>query len=468
MIQRETSLEDHEPEDRTGTESLRVTFKPVAEVGVGQNARIYEHGWQSWSPTDAHPASLTVSPRPCSEASNAVHYRGRPLPPSGFQADGLLALDPGDGQPVRIWWAPNPTWEVPSLRARVEKGVLEVAADGEVREALFSAGLWSALAAWADAYVKTFPEFTLRPLPAAWCTWYHYFTEIRQEDVVENLAAIDQLGLDIGVVQIDDGYQSAIGDWLELSPRFPRPLSELADRIRSTGRRAGIWTAPLLVAERSRHAAEHPDWLVRDGDAGRNWDQHLAALDVTHPDAAAHLQHVFRTLSQWGFDYFKLDFLYAGAIEGRRRQSASPVAAYREAMRLIRDAVGPNATLLGCGAPILPSIGLVDAMRISPDTGPRYEPKEGDLSRPGQRSAVMTGKARAFQHGRFWINDPDCLIARPEVERRDEWADHVDRFGGLRSSGDRLLSLDDWGLETTRRLLHKSGVEPFSFLAEDP
>jgi len=37
----------------------------------------------------------------------------------------------------------------------------------------------------------------------------------------------------------------------------------------------------------------------------------------------------------------------------------------------------------------------------------------------------------------------------------------VERFGGLRGSSDRLASLDEWGLETTRRLLRPSSTEPF-------
>src|SRR5439155_181416 len=85
-------------------------------------------------------------------------------------------------------------------------------------------------------------------------------------------------------------------------------------------------------------------------------------------------QHVFRTLAAWGFDFFKVDFMYAGALSGRRHSDTSGVAAYREAVRLIREAIGPNATLLGCGAPILPSLGLYDAMRVSPDVGPLHAP----------------------------------------------------------------------------------------------
>ena len=44
-------------------------------------------------------------------------------------------------------------------------------------------------------------------------------------------------------------------------------------------------------------------------------------------------------------------------------------------------------------------------------------------------------------------------MARPEIERRQEWAEVVESYGGLRASSDRIAALDDWGLETTRRLL---------------
>jgi hypothetical protein len=56
-------------------------------------------------------------------------------------------------------------------------------------------------------------------------------------------------------------------------------------------------------------------------------------------------------------------------------------------------------------------------------------------------------------HRRLWVNDPDCLLARPGVERREEWAATVQRFGGPRATGDDLAELDGWGLAATRRLL---------------
>jgi alpha-galactosidase len=441
-------------------------FRDIAEVPAGSTATVYEDGWQSWSVAGSYPASGT-SPRPVDPRRRAMGHRpGRPAPPTGFQGEGLLAVDPGDGGPVRLWSATDPAREVPSIRARWQGGQQDgrvvVSADGDVRESSDQRGLQPALATWAEELARASGVGPVPSLPPVWCSWYHYFTSVREEDVLENLAAIDRLGLDVGIVQVDDGWQAGYGDWLECSPRFPGQMTDLANRIRATGRRAGIWTAPLLVGQRSQLAAEHPDWLTGGADAGHNWDQPLGALDVTHPDAAAHLQNVFRTLASWGYDYFKVDFLYAGAIDGRRHADATGVDAYRHAIRLIREGIGPEATLLGCGAPLLASVGLFDAMRVSPDVAPHYEPRDGDPTAPGQLSAVLAGRARAYQHARLWISDPDCLIVRPEVERREEWAAHVERWGGLRASSDRLEALDDWGLETTRRLLRPSSVEPLT------
>lgn len=110
--------------------------------------------------------------------------------------------------------------------------------------------------------------------------------------------------------------------------------------------------------------------------------------------------------------------------------------------------------------PVLPSVGVVDAMRVGPDIAARYEPPYGHPTLPSQRNATRNTMARAWQQGRFWLNDPDCLMAGPGVERREEWAATVDRSGCLRSSGDANPELDDWGRETTRRLLIPSPTAP--------
>jgi alpha-galactosidase len=434
-----------------------VEFKSVDEVAVDAGtARVHEHGWQSWSPTHTYPVTET-SHRPVRRPSQIMSYRsGKPAPAEGFQGEGLLAVDPGGRGPVRLYATTDGQVEVPSIRASFVDGRVVVSADGPV-ETFTGSSIQGLLAEWGDAYASRVGVGHLRAAPTAWCSWYHYFTEVTEADIDENLADIGKYDLPVEVIQIDDGWQSEIGDWLTLSDRFAS-LPGLVQRIHDTGRRAGIWVAPFLLSARGATVRDHPEWLIGAGsgtpaDAGWNWDADLYALDTTHPGARGYLTEAFSRLREYGFDYFKIDFIYAGALEGSRSGDLPPLAAYRSGVELIRDVIGPDAYLLGCGAPILPTVGLVDAIRVSADVAPTYLSHDGDASQPSQYGATISTVARAWQHGRFWVNDPDCIVARPEIERREEWAEVVDRYGGLRASSDRIAALDEWGLETTRRLL---------------
>jgi alpha-galactosidase len=435
-------------------------FEDIAELTVDPaTARIYAEGWQSWSPSLTYRLDQPTY-RPTSKRSPIASYAAEWSAPEGvYQGAGLAAIQAGADAPVHVFGvASTDDPEVPLIRAIQSGNQLRVTASSPTVEEhveVSGADLDTALARWADDFALRAGAPPMRRAPTVWCTWYQYFTSVTEADVDENLEQVDRLDLPVEVIQIDDGWQREIGDWLP--PTRFESLPALFARIHSRGRRAGVWLAPFLVGARSDVAAMHPDWLVRgDGgqpiDAGFNWGQDLFALDLAHPGVRDHLDAVFRMLRDWGADYFKIDFLYAGALPGRRARDATPLAAYRDALKLIRSAIG-DSYLLGCGAPLLPSVGLVDAMRVSPDTAPVWA--------NAAESAAVTGAGRAWQQGRFWINDPDCLIVRPEVERREEWAAHVERYGGLRASSDRLLDLDGWGLETTRRILSVSPVKPF-------
>jgi alpha-galactosidase len=432
-----------------------MSFADIGEITcVAGAARVFEHGWQSWSPTGAYRLG-DIPPRPADGTIQILCYRPEtPVPGGVFQGEGLLAVEPGDG-PVELWSAPSPL-QVPSIRAREEGGRLVISADGPVLHHRAEGGLGSALRAWADgmAEPRTFPA-----VPPMWCTWYGYWDKVTDADVLENLRLAERHALPADMFLIDDGYEAGIGDWLEGRPGFGS-LERTVDAVTETGRRAGIWTAPFLVGHDSRIFREHPDWLVAGAYAGRMWNQDLAVLDVTHPDAAEHIVKVFRTFAAMGITHFKLDYLYAGALAGGRHADLDPIAAYRRGLELIRQGAGAGATLHGCGAPMLPSIGLVDIMRVSPDIAPTLHPRSGDISQPSQLGARLTGAAREFLHARWWVNDPDCIIVRPGVEAREEWAAHIAGTGGLRGASDPIAALDEWGLETTRRLMVPTATEP--------
>jgi alpha-galactosidase len=86
--------------------------------------------------------------------------------------------------------------------------------------------------------------------------------------------------------------------------------------------------------------------------------------------------------------------------------------------------VGPEITLLGCGVPLGPSIGIFDAMRIGADVDPSWEPHlfppqiifRLEPNMPSTRNALQNILTRAFTHKRWWLNDPDCLMIRPESD----------------------------------------------------
>ncbi|MEP7330983.1 MAG: glycoside hydrolase family 36 protein [Terracoccus sp.] len=455
-------------------------FRTVAEIRTSDaTARVYEFGWQSWTPTTAYTLGAP-NHRPQTPARAVSGYRPEtPKPAHAYQGDGLLAVQGERDGPVTVVGTIDGRWSVPTIRADVlpAGGVhrtvtvsaetpVEVVVDGGAD------GIAGALARYADRYLDRVGRPQLRPLPPMWASWYHYFTKFTEADLLENLDAMDRLELDIGVVRLDDAFQAGIGDWLELSGGFTS-LPRALDAVRARGRTPGLWIAPLLVGEHSRLFEDHPDWVVRTPDGSptlalHNWGQDCYALDITHPDAATYIRHVLRTWVEYGMGYLMVDFMFAGALRGvRYDRHMDAIPAYRVALTLIRDAIGPEVFLQGCGAPMFPSIGLVDTMRVGPDVDLTWAPAGNDFSRPGLASALVSSHGRAFTHGRFWVNDADCFMLRPGVERRGEWAEAIERYSAARISSDRLAALDDWGLMRTRELLVPGGATPFLAVDDD-
>jgi alpha-galactosidase len=427
----------------------------IDDLPVSRSARVYAEGWQSWSPTTWYEHG-TPAHRPAEEWQHLMRFRpGTPLPDEGVQGEGLLVVDPGDGAPARVYCTFDATSEVPSIRAgwRGDRIVVRAAvpveqwtSDGAPPEASHHpAHAHPALARFGERFGTATGARVETIVPRVWCTWYRYFEDVTSADVEENLRAIEESELPVDVVQIDDGWSLGTGEWTKPNPRFGSLVDAIA-AIRDSGRRAGIWLAPFSVGSRSDVAQRHPDWLT--GPAGHNWGDDLLGLDLTHPGVRAYLEAVFSRLRDLGVEYLKLDFLYSGAVPGARHDHVTPIEAYRSGLALVRDVMGEDAYLLGCGAPILPSVGLVDAMRVSPDTFH----EGGEDGSEGLRGR-MSLEARAWQHGRLWTNDPDCLVARPRFALRDEWADVVLAAPGVRGFSDRIAELDDHGVDLVRRLL---------------
>ena len=115
-----------------------------------------------------------------------------------------------------------------------------------------------------------------------------------------------------------------------------------------------------------------------------------------------------------GFDFFKIDFIFAGARSGQRNNfSLSPVETYRYGLKIIRKAIGKRF-LVGCGAPIGPSIGYVDALQVSEDLKEEWDSpfrewlgKKCDVS--GAKGSLRNSIQRQYFHKKMWLNDPGSL-----------------------------------------------------------
>ncbi len=208
--------------------------------------------------------------------------------------------------------------------------------------------------------------------PSGWCSWYHYYANVSAADIRENLAVRAERFPALRYVQIDDGYQARMGDWLTPSAKFEEGVAALAGEIRAAGCEPALWVAPFIAEPGSRVFQQHPDWFVKGEDGLPLPSERVTyggwrctpwyVLDGTHPEVQTHLEQVFRTLrTQWGIHYFKLDANFWGAIHGGRFHdpAATRVEAYRRGMAAILRGAGEGAFLLGCNAPLWPSLGLV-------------------------------------------------------------------------------------------------------------
>ncbi len=293
--------------------------------------------------------------------------------------------------------------------------------------------------------------------PSGWCSWYEYYTKLSPEALYKNLKAIAAQGPELEIFQIDDGWQTAVGDWLEPKPAFAHRMRELADAIRSAGMRPGLWFAPFSAAGDSELARLHPEYVLKNEygrrlPAGYNpyWKGFYYGLDVTHPRFAEYLREVVRTIVEdWGFEVLKCDFLFSACLRGACHHdlSLSRAQVLKEGMRTIRQAAGADVKIMGCGMPLSAGIGLVDSMRVGPDTGDFWIKLSGKLLRTGAmigaRNSLRNFMVRSPMHKRIWLNDPDCAIIRDRGTRLSP-AERRAQLDAIALSGGALMYSDDF------------------------
>lgn len=256
---------------------------------------------------------------------------------------------------------------------------------------------------------------------AGYTSWYNYFQKIDENIILRDLKGLSRARESVNIFQIDDGYEPFVGDWLDYNGKdFPNGMKTIADAVHREGYLAGIWLAPFNVQRgKSRILKEHPDWLIRNPDGKPQlgcvaWGG-AYTLDIYNPEVREHLKKVFDTvLNDWGYDMVKLDFLYSQCRTPRDNKTRGTIMC--EAMDFLRECVG-DKLILGCGVPLGPAFGVVDACRISCDVdlsygGKFYNSMSINNELPSAQNAINNSMFRRHLNGRAFLNDPDVFFLR--------------------------------------------------------
>ena len=319
--------------------------------------------------------------------------------------------------------------------------------------------------------------FSLQNLPplkikraTGYTSWYNYYANVHKTDIQQDLESFTKNNISIDLFQIDDGYQTQVGDWLSIKPDFG-DMKEVADLIHSKKIKAGLWLAPFACTRKSTVYKQHPEWLLRDSkgklvSGGLNWGGAFYILDIYKPGVKDYLKNIFDVvLNKWGFDMVKLDFLYAECITPRENKSRGEIMC--EALDFIRECVG-NKLILGCGVPLGPAFGKVDFCRIGPDVGLKW--KESYIEKCMHRERVSVINTlnntifRRHLNDRAFVNDPDVFFLRDynlslNSNQKTIIADVNKLFGGVLFVSDNISTYSNKTLKTLEDLYKNDEIE---------
>lgn len=319
-----------------------------------------------------------------------------------------------------------------------------------------------------DVFDRWFAALGL-PRPSAppvtgYTSWYRHYQDIDEAKLRADLRGVCAGTFPFEIVQIDDGWEESVGDWLPHPEKFPRGMRAVRDEIAAAGKTPGLWLAPFVCQRDARIAREHPDWFQRDAagnflSGGGNWGG-MYVLDWKLPAARDYVRQVVQTaVHDWDFAFLKLDFLYAACLYPAPGETRGERMC--QAMDFLRSCAG-EARLLGCGVPLMPAFGRVDYCRIGCDVGLSWDDKPWmrllHRERISTKNSLQNSVFRRQLNGRAFVNDPDVFLLRRDgntlLERQRQALAEVNALcGGVLFTSDNPASYDAGQTAQLRRLL---------------
>lgn len=426
--------------------SLKVTLLPKAPVEIlnfyvqknyefNENARFFANGFQSWTDSreftknERMPGLGLIGKSPFGKLFG-LNYVGdynfvqEEKEPGRFHSHSLAYVKNGDE--IDFVGSLNDRTGYTIIYADMNVNTLKYSKDLEgitIDKPYEILDLFFAKGKYNEVFDKYFDALGVKPLTdkkiKGYTSWYNYYQNISEKIILRDLNSLYEQKEYVNTFQIDDGYQTAVGDWFSVdSQKFPNGMKCVVDKIHEKGFDAGLWLAPFGAQKNSELALKHPDWLIKNKKGkpipvGANWGG-FYALDIYNDGARKYIKSVFNeVLNVWGFDLVKLDFLYAAAIAPMHNKTRGEIA--YDAVDLLRECVG-SKKILGCGVQQMPCFGRVEYMRIGADMSLGW--KHGFLRKNMHREDVSTPNAvhnsiyRRCFNGRAFLCDPDVFLLR--------------------------------------------------------
>ena len=152
-----------------------------------------------------------------------------------------------------------------------------------------------------------------------------------------------------------------------------------------------------------------------------------------------------------GFDFFKLDFLYAAGLRNFKGTGRTRCQGQKQAYDFLRQVL-KGKLILGCGANLINSWGSFDYLRIGPDVSLSFDDvaymRLFHRERPSTKVTLQNTIFRSLYDQRLFANDPDVFLLRDDniglsFEQRKALTTINALFGSVLMTSDNIAEYDD-------------------------
>lgn len=217
------------------------------------------------------------------------------------------------------------------------------------------------------AYRKAMVARGTKPakVPAAayspmWCAW-GYERNFTIDQILGTLPKVKELGIDW--VVMDDGWQTAEGDWYLDPSKFPNGDADMIDfvkKVKAAGLKPRLWLAPLAVDPGTDLLRNSTDMLLLDQNGAVNdvtWWNAFSLCPAYQPTIDNCMALVRKIIGEWGFEGLKLDGQHlngAPACYNKAHKHSRPEEAHErlpdfwKALHETATAINPDAVIEFC------------------------------------------------------------------------------------------------------------------------